>query len=99
MDGGKQTEANERGQLLRRAVGMAGKEWQANKSLQNSTAGRHSLLNKALQATQPADSPPGSGLKTHGPQLAGFAANNSCQMTSASRRAGKWGGVQRCWQP
>ena len=36
MDGGKQTE---RGQLLMRAVGMAGKGWQAN-----------SLLNKALQA-------------------------------------------------
>ena len=84
MDGGKQ---NERGKMMRRAVGMAGK-----------MAGRQtkSLLNKPLQATQPVDSPPGTGLKTHGPQMAGLAANNQPQMTSASRRAGKWGECS-CW--
>ena len=49
---------------MRRAVGMAGKVWQANKSLQN----RH------CRQTQPADSPPGTGLKTTGHQLAGLAA-------------------------
>ena len=59
------------GKLLRRAVGMAGKGWQANKSLPN----RH------CRQTQPADSPPGTGLKKmNGPQLAGPAANNnSCR--------------------
>ena len=45
---------------MRRAVGMAGKTQPAEQQ---------------LQATQPADSPPGTGLEeTHGPQLAGFAA-------------------------
>ena len=33
---------------------------------------------QALQANTAGGSPPGSGLKTHGPQLAGFAANHSC---------------------
>ena len=68
--------------------------WQAKMARQ-----AHSLQNKATAGKQPADSPPGTGLKTHGPQMAGLAANNQPQMTSASRRAGKWGGVQRCWQP
>ena len=47
----------ERGQELMRAVGMAGKMGKAGKT--------QSLLNKALQATQPADSPPGTGPKTN----------------------------------
>ena len=68
--GASKLEANERGQeLMRRAVGMAGKEWQAGK--QNSPQNRH------CRQTQPADSPPGTGLKTNGQQLAGLAANNS----------------------
>ena len=51
-----------------RAVGMAGKKWQANKSLPN----------KAPQATQPADAPSGTGLEdTNGPQLAGLAAKTA----------------------
>ena len=49
---------NERGQMnggknVRWAVDMAGKDGKANKS----------PLNKALQATQPADAPSGTGLK------------------------------------
>ena len=46
----------------------------------------------AEQGTQPADAPSGTGLKTHGPQMAGLAANKQQlpQMTSACR-AGKWG--------
>ena len=58
---------------------------------QNHCRRTHSLLNKALQATQPADSPPGSGLKTHGPPLAGFAAKTQLPTMMADRRAGKWG--------
>ena len=67
------------GKLLRRAVGMAGKNGrQATKSLLNSSCRQHRLLNKATQATQPADSPPGTGLKqTNGPQLAGLAAKTT----------------------
>ena len=51
-------------------------------------AGKQKPAEQALQATQPADSPPGSGLKTHGPQIAGLAAKTQLPMTSASRRAG-----------
>ena len=54
MNGGK----------LMRAVGMAGKGWQANKS----------PLNRHCRQTQPADSLPGTGLKPNSQQLAGFAA-------------------------
>ena len=51
-----------------RAVGMAGKKWQQ----------AHSPQNKHCRQTQPADSPPGTGLKqTNGPQLAGFAAKTT----------------------
>ena len=39
-----------------RAVGMAGKV----------AAGTHSLLNRHCRQTQPADSPPGTGLITNG---------------------------------
>ena len=48
---------------------------------QNGRQAKHSLLNRHCRQTQPADSPPGTGLKpTNGPQLAGLAANNnSCQ--------------------
>ena len=52
-----------------RAVGIAGK-----------VAGRQTKPAEQgnCRQTQPADSPPGSGLKeTSGPQLAGRAANNS----------------------
>ena len=71
MNGGKQLKQMNGGKNMMRAVGMAGNGWQANKSLQN----RH------CRQTQPADSPPGTGLKkTNGPQLAGPAANNnSCR--------------------
>ena len=76
MDGGKQ---NERGKMLMRAVGMAGKNGRQTKhSLLNSNCRQHRLLNKATQATQPADSPPGTGLKQmNGPQLAGLAAKTT----------------------
>ena len=50
-----------------RAVGMAGKV----------AAGTHSLQNRHCRQTQPADSPPGPGLKTHGHQLAGLAARTT----------------------
>ena len=39
--------------------------------------GKRSLQNKHCRQTQPADSPPGTGLNTNGQQLAGLAANNS----------------------
>ena len=75
--GGKQSKVNrtglsktERGQELMRAVGMAGKEWQA-----------HSPLNKHCRRTQPADSPPGTGLKTNERPTVGrpCSKNNSCR--------------------
>ena len=59
MDGAKQ---NERGKMMR-AVGMAGKIWQAN-----------SPQNKHCRQTQPADAPSGTGLKTNGHQMTGLAA-------------------------
>ena len=85
LNGGKANlkQMNGRGQeLLRRAVGMAGK-----------MAGRQTkpAEQNHCRRTQPADSPLGTGLKTHGPQMAGLAAKTQPQMTSASRRAGKWG--------
>ena len=52
----------ERGQELMKAVGMTGKTQPAEQQ---------------LQATQPVDSPSGTGLKTHGPQLAGRAAKTT----------------------
>ena len=75
----------ERGQeLLMRAVGMAGKGWQAGKTqpaeqqLQADTAGglsaRHRPLNKRTAHSWPA-----------------LQQKQPLQMTSASRRAGKWG--------
>ena len=81
------------GKLLRRAVGMTWQNWQqANKACRT----------RPLQATQPADSPPGTGLKTNSQQLAGLAAK-----TIAAGDVGlplavqcRWvGGVQWCWQP
>ena len=50
---GQQSKMTGRGQMLRRAVGMAGKEWQQ----------AHSPQNRHCRRTQPADSPPGTGLK------------------------------------
>ena len=69
MDGAKH-KANERGQeLLRRAVGMAGKNEQANKSPQNKplqadTAGGLSARHRPQNAR---------------PQMTGLAANHSCR--------------------
>ena len=65
---------------LRRAVGvgrqrMAGKQ-PAEQALQANTASGFSARHRP---------------RTNGPQMAGLAANNQPQMTSASRRAGKWG--------
>ena len=69
---------------LMRAVGMAGKDGTTGKTqpAEQGTAGGHSqrILRPAQASTQ-----------THGPQLAGLAAKTQPQMTSASRRAGKWG--------
>ena len=53
---------------MMRAVGMAGKGWQA---------GKHSPQNRYCRQTRPADSPPGTGLKTHGPQMTGLAAKTT----------------------
>ena len=76
---GKQTEANERGKanlnggkMLRRAVGMAGKDGSRH------TARRTSHCRR----TQPADSPPGTGLKTNERPTVGRPCskhNNSCR--------------------
>ena len=67
--GMEQGKANriERGKLMR-AVGMAGKEWQANKKPAEQGNCRR---------TQPADSPPGTGLETNSQQLAGLAAKTT----------------------
>ena len=54
----KQKQMNERGKMLMRAVGMAGKGWQANKSLLNSNCRQHSRQTlRPAQASkkQPAD--------------------------------------------
>ena len=76
------------GKNLMRAVGMAGKD-----------GSRHTKACRTgqLQATPPADSPPGTGLEeTNGPQLAGLAAKQT-----AADDVGlpcTWvGGVQECW--
>ena len=45
---------------------MAGKDWTGTQPAE-----------QALQATQPADSPPGTSLKTTGNQLAGLAAKTT----------------------
>ena len=76
MDGAKQTEANERGQELMRAVGMAGKV---------ARQAKHSPQNRYCRQTQPADSPPGSGLKTNERPTVGRprSKNNSCLMMMA----------------
>ena len=78
---------------MRRAVGMAGKRWQA----------KHSLLNRHCRQTQPADSPPGTGLETDGPQIAGLAANTTTAAADVgvglSLAVQVRGGVQGYWQP
>ena len=83
MNGGKQ---NEWGKNLMRAVGMAGKVWQATTARRTGTAGRHSQ--RTLRPVQAS--------KKQRPQMTGLAANKQPQMTSASRRAGKWGECN-CW--
>ena len=86
--GAKQTERGQ--ELMMWAVGMAGKGWQATKS----------LLNRHCRRTQPADSPSGTGLRkktAHSwPALQQTtAADDVLHLSPCS----KWGGVQRCWQP
>ena len=70
------------------AVGMAKVKWQAKGGQ------THSLLNKALQATQPADSPPGTGLKTTTATSwpASQQNNSRRRCRPASRRAVQVGG-------
>ena len=51
-----------------RAVGMAGKD---------GTAGTQPAEQNRCRQTQPADSPPGTGLKTNSQQLAGLAATTT----------------------
>ena len=82
MNGGKQSE---RGQELVKGSGHGRQKVD--------TAGTQPAEQGNCRRTQPADSPPGSGLKTNGPLLADRAARTQQlpQMTSASRRAGKWG--------
>jgi len=75
MDGGK---ANLNGGKMLMGSGYGRQRWQQAHSPQNNNCRQHRLLNKATQATQPADSPPGTGLKqTNGPQLAGLAAKTT----------------------
>ena len=87
MNRGKQSKMNgasklERGQMMR-TVGMAGKEWQQ----------AHSPQNRHCRRTQPADSPPGTGLKTNGHRWPA-SQQTQPQMTSARLlpcSAGRWG--------
>ena len=79
----------ERGQMMR-AVGMAGKGWQQAHSPQNSHCRR----------TQPADSPPGTGLKNQQPpdgrpRSETTAADNVGRPLAVQCRL--MGGVQWCW--
>ena len=74
-----------------RAVGMAGKEWTGTQPAE-----------QQLQATQPADAPSGTGLKTNGQQLAGLAAKTAAAADDVvlpfAVQLG-WGEMQSCWQP
>ena len=80
------------GKMLMRAVGMAGKEWQANKK---------PAKQGNCRRTQPADSPSGSGIKTNGHRWPASQRKQQLpQSWPASRRAVQVsGGVQWCWQP
>ena len=82
LNGAKQTE---RGQMMRRAVGMAGKmAGRQTKPAEQGTAGEHSRRTlRSAQASQ----------QTDGPQLAGLAAKQQQlpQMMKSASRAGKWG--------
>ena len=51
-----------------RAVGMAKAKWQATKKARRT---------EHCRQTQPADSPPGTGLTSNSQQLAGLAANTT----------------------
>ena len=68
-----QTKQNERGQELMWAVGMAGKEWQQ----------AHSPQNRHCRRTQPADSPPGTGLKQTASSWPALQQTQQLQTTSA----------------
>ena len=63
---------------------MAGKDGKAGKTqpAEQGSGGKHSR--RTLRTAQ-------ASKQTNGPQLAGLAATKQPQMTSASRRAGKWG--------
>ena len=65
MNGAKQDEGSGHGRQSGR---------QPKRPAEQSTAGKHSLLNRHCRQTQPADSPSSKGLKTNSQQLAGFAA-------------------------
>ena len=68
--GAKQLEAIERGQVMR-AVGMAGKDGKAGKT---QPAEQH------CRRTQPADSPPGTGLTTNGRPTVGRPCSKQQQL-------------------
>ena len=61
---------------------MAGKDW--------TRQAKHSLLNKHLQADTASGFSARHRPQNKRPQMTGLAANKQPQMTSASRRAGKW---------
>ena len=98
---------NERGQSTMNRTGASNMLNGGKNSMKGSGHGRQRKACRTGTAggrtshcrqTQPADSPPGTGLKRTAHSWPA-SQQNSCEMTSASRRAGKWGGVQRCWQP
>ena len=68
MNGRGQSKMNG-GKMLMRAVGMAGKDGKAGKT--------QPAEQSHCRRTQPADSPPGTGLTTNSPQLAGLAARTT----------------------
>ena len=74
-----------------RAVGMAGKDGRPTKSLLNRYCRQHRLLNKATAGNSASGFSARHRPHNKRPQMTGLAANNQPQMTSASRRAGKWG--------
>jgi len=89
--GAKQKQMNG-GKMLMRAVGMAGKEWQANKKpAEQGTAGRHSR-----QTLRPAQA--SKQTATDGrPRSEAMAADKVGLPLAVQCRL--MGGVQWCWQP
>ena len=77
MNGGKQSE---RGQELDEGSGHGRQKGQATKSLLNSTAGRHSLLNKTAAGNAASGFSARHRPHNQRPQMTGLAANNnSCR--------------------